>query len=156
MGKVVIDRVVFVCAGNICRSPIAEHAMRRTLLATGVDGIGVTSFGLVAQGGDAPVASTLRAATGAGLDLRSHRARRFDASLVRAGDLACVMEASQREAILAMGPLPLSRVALLGSFAPGPSIDIADPEDGGDLVFSACVSRILACVESLAKVITIA
>ena len=140
-------RVVFICAGNICRSVVALHAFRLALARRGVEGVASASFGLVAEDGDVPCEETLRAAAAAGLDLRSHVARRFDASLLGPDDEVIVMERSQRDFLLRVAGVP---VVLLGSLAPGPSEDIADPEHGDDAVFDACVARIVACAEALA------
>jgi protein-tyrosine-phosphatase len=144
-----MSRVLFVCAGNICRSPIAEHLLRRILRERGIEGIEVASAGVIARDGDVPAARTLRAASVAGLDLSRHRATRFDPSLVREGELVLVMERWQRDGVRAATGLPAERVLLLGSYAPGDE-EIADPEDGPDAVFDACVARLEACVTALA------
>lgn len=143
-------RVVFVCAGNICRSPVALHAFRRALARHSIDGVETASFGLVADDGDVPCAETLRAASDAGLDLGSHVARRLEPDLLRRDDLILVMELAQRDAVHALAS-PEAVVVVLGSLQPTEPVDISDPEGGDEEVFDACASRIVACVEVLAS-----
>jgi protein-tyrosine phosphatase len=142
-------RVVFVCAGNICRSALAMHAFRRVLVTRGIANIDTTSFGLVAIDGDVPRPKTIRAADAAGLDLRAHVARRLHAHHLQHGDHVFVMERAQVDGVRALAS-PARTIATLGSLLPSPLEDIADPEDGDNAVFDACVARILACVEALA------
>lgn len=141
-------RIVFVCAGNICRSPVAARALRRALAARGMEHVRIASFGLVAQDGDRPCAETLRAAAAVGLDLRDHEARRFSVDRVEPGDLYYVMENHQRETI--RSALPECDVTLLGSLLPAASAEIADPENGSDDIFDECIGRIVRCVDVLA------
>ena len=70
-------RVVFVCTGNTCRSPLAEVLARRIFAARALP-VAVTSAGIAAATG-APAAPEARAeAAGRGLDLDGHRARRVE------------------------------------------------------------------------------
>lgn len=55
-------RVVMVCTGNTCRSPMAEALMRKALRDRGIKGIEVLSCGLWAQAGDVPCENAVRAA----------------------------------------------------------------------------------------------
>ena len=141
-------RIVFICAGNICRSPMAEHAFRRALAARHIDGIEIASFGLVARDGDVPVEATLRAAAAVGLDLSAHRARRFESDRLRPDDALRVMEHSQRDEVVRRATL--RDVFLLGSLVPAATDEIADPEEGSEDIFDACAVRIVACADVLA------
>ena len=141
-------RLVLVCAGNICRSPLAEHAARRALAARRVDDVVVASFGLIAIDGDVPSAKTLRAGAAVGLDLRAHRAQRLRAGMLQPGDFTCTMESAQLDEILRMTDCH-EAVKLLGTFAPGASIEIGDPEDGDERAFNECARRIIDCVEAM-------
>ena len=140
-------RIVFVCAGNICRSPVAEHALRRALAADDRQHVRIASFGLVAQDGDRPCAETLRAAAAMGLDLRGHQARRFSVERVEPGDVFHVMEHWQHDAM--RSALTACDVRLLGSLVPAASAEIADPENGSDDIFDECIGRIVQCVDEL-------
>jgi len=143
-------RVLFVCAGNICRSPIAESFLRRRLLERGVDDALVESAGLIAIPGDVPIPETDRAASAAGLDLSTHRARRLVPAMLGPGVLIYTMEEAQRLEIEAMPGADPSAVHLLGGLLDPPQ-EIADPIGGSEDVFDQCVRLIDRSVAILAR-----
>ncbi|MEE8187566.1 MAG: low molecular weight protein-tyrosine-phosphatase [Kiloniellales bacterium] len=71
--------VLFVCTGNICRSPTAEGVMRHALAAAGLDGaVAVDSAGLGGwHVGEPPDGRAIRCAAQRGYDLSAQRARQF-------------------------------------------------------------------------------
>jgi protein arginine phosphatase len=99
-----VVRLLFVCSGNTCRSPLAEALARRALAERGLsDRIEVGSAGTGAtEGAPASEGSTAAALT-IGLDLSRHRSRPLTAELVAESDL-----------ILAMGVHHLARVLEIG------------------------------------------
>lgn len=112
--------VMTVCIGNICRSPLAEAALRRACPR-----IELSSAGLHApEGAPAdPVASTIAAERG--LDLSEHEARRFRSAEAGDCDLILVMEAGHKREILKKAPQLGGRVMLLTHWNGGQPI--ADP-----------------------------
>lgn len=66
-----VDSILFVCLGNICRSPIAE-AMAREILG---DDVRVESAGMIALSGNRATPEAVEAARERGFDIRGHRAR---------------------------------------------------------------------------------
>lgn len=136
-------RILVVCAGNICRSPLAEELLRRALSARGVDAE-VTSAGLWAEPG-LPASEGLGApARLRGVDLSRHRARQLEASHLSDADLVLVMTAAQQAQIDRLEPLVSARVLLLGE------ADIADPYLGNAATYEACAAEIEAGVEVFA------
>lgn len=86
------EHVVFVCTGNLCRSPMAEALLRRRLDEHGVEGVVVSSAGTrAAWSGATEVAVDV--VEGMGARLRGHRTCRVDRGLVEASDLVVVMTA---------------------------------------------------------------
>jgi protein-tyrosine-phosphatase len=69
-------KVLFVCAGNICRSPFAEGLARRLAAERGLD-VEFASAGEIALDGDRCPPDAIAAAKEFGVDLSSHRARRL-------------------------------------------------------------------------------
>ena len=96
-------RILFVCTGNTCRSPLAEAIARRLVEERGLRDISIGSAGASAWP-DAPASDgALLVALEHGLDLGDHRARLLSPEIVAGADL-----------VLAMGPHHLDRVEALG------------------------------------------
>lgn len=113
-------RVVFICYGNICRSPYAAARLRHMLAASGVTGVEVDSAGFI--GPDRPADPQAAAiARERGLELGAHRSKLVGAADVRRVDLCLVMTRAQRDQLREEYGVPAGRVELLGDF------DVADP-----------------------------
>jgi protein-tyrosine-phosphatase len=125
-------RVLFVCSGNTCRSPLAEALFRRLLDESGRNDIEVLSAGTGAYEGSPASEGAYLVAIEAGLDLSAHRARLLDRELVKQADLILAMSrghVSRAERLGGEG-----RVHLLGEYAGlgGDELEIRDPY-GGDV-----------------------
>lgn len=119
------SRLLIVCTGNICRSPVAAALLKKRLSNT------VTSAGLgalVGQGVD-PLAAAL--AEQSGLDVSEHQARQITQEMIREADLILVMSARQRRAIDQLAPAATGKTMLFGRWLGESSIkggeDIPDP-----------------------------
>lgn len=85
--------VVFVCWGNICRSPMAERVARGWADRDGVDGVTISSAGTSAEESGNPIdRRAARVLREAGYDPDGHRARRITAAEIRRADLVIGME----------------------------------------------------------------
>lgn len=97
--------ILVVCTGNVCRSPIAEAALRAKLAARfGERAPDVSSAGIAGWEGSAAVPETVQAAAERGLDAASHVARVLTPSMLAQADLVVCMAAEHREAIRALAP----------------------------------------------------
>ncbi len=110
-------KIVFVCTGNICRSPMGEAMLRHELAARGCDGIEVSSCGTwgVADQPATPHAVTTLGARG--IDLETHRARALDAAEIAAADLVIAMTSVHVDEIAQMVPAALPKVRLAKELA---------------------------------------
>ena len=126
-----MTRILFVCLGNICRSPTAEGVMRRLVSEHGLeDQIEIDSAGTGGwHVGAPPDARATEAAARRGTTL-SGAARRFDPSTdFDRFDLILAMDAENRHDLLALAPDEEAR-AKVRMFLPGDR-DVPDPYYGG-------------------------
>ncbi len=84
-------RLLFVCTGNTCRSPLAEAIARRVLQERGWGSVAVSSAGLGAFPGAPASDGSIQAALRHGLDLSGHRSAPIDAAKLEAADLVLTM-----------------------------------------------------------------
>ena len=118
-------KIVFVCTGNICRSPYAEFVARN--LIEGASGE-FTSAGTVARSGNPATDTGAAVAAELGVDLTPHQATLLSTEVVAGADLIYAMEDEHVEAVLRLDPQ--ASVALLrpdGLGIPDPTARIARP-----------------------------
>ena len=122
--------VVFVCAANICRSPVAEVLFADWLKRQSLPGEWrVSSAGIGAVVGSPATAYAQEIVEEQGLTLSRHRGRLVEASLLDAADVILCMTRAQQQTLQARFPESASRIYLLSSMA-GASHDIQDPYGG--------------------------
>ena len=149
-----IRSVLFVCHGNIYRSPFAAECFRTTLASSGRRGIAVGSAGFVGPGRPAPPEAQLLAER-FGVDLRQHQSRLVMGALLADYDLVVVMEAQQaRELARRFGVTGTCLV--LGDLDPelSDARTIVDPWRGSEQVLNLSYTRIQRCVSELTKLLS--
>ena len=121
-------RLLFVCSGNTCRSPLAA-ALAREIVAEHAAHVVVTSAGISAVDGEPASGHAQTVAAMEGGSLTDHRSARVDGGLVGAADLVLTMTAAHRESLHREWPQYRDRVMTLGDVA-GVDGDVADPFGG--------------------------
>ncbi len=146
-------RVVFVCTGNICRSPMAEVVFRWFAEQAGLgDRIVSTSAGTGEwHVGERADTRTLEALQRRGYDGTRHRARQFTPEDFDRNDLVIALDRSHERALSewARGPADVDKLSLLLTFDAQPDgvVDVPDPYYGGPEMFD----EVLAMIESASR-----
>jgi protein-tyrosine phosphatase len=133
-------RIVFVCLGNICRSPAAEGAMRRIAPDLTLDSAGTGGWHV----GDAPYGPMQDAARGRGIDLSNLKARQFTVDDFDAFDLIIAMDCQNKADIERLRPAGNTTPVRLMA-----ETDVPDPYytrdfDGALDMIEAAATRLLA------------
>ena len=139
-------RVLIICHGNICRSPMAEGYLRKLVVESRLGGIAVASAGVGALAGSAACDEARAVARLHGFSIDNHRARQLTEADLAAADEVLVMNRSQRDSLRSHADRP-GKVRLLAEFGPGGEVSIPDPY-GRDLeVYEDIYAQIEAAVD---------
>lgn len=144
-------RILFVCMGNICRSPTAEGVFRKLVqeraphLQVEIDSAGTHAYHV----GEPPDRRAIAAAARRGIDLSGLRARVVDQADFEAFDLLVAMDQLNREVLLDRSPDEYrERIRLMLEFVPTADVeDVPDPYYGGPVGFE----HVLDLVEEASK-----
>ena len=115
-------RLVFVCSGNICRSPLAALLWEAQYPAHNA-----ASAGFITQTGRRSPDNIQAVAAAGGLSLTEHRSRTLDEAMLRESDVIVLFEPRHFVQLRATFPRYLDRVLMLGAFLDPPQAAIDDP-----------------------------
>lgn len=144
-------RVVFVCWGNICRSPMAERVAIRYAERAGLSGVefssAATSTEELGEPMDPRAARTLRRH---GYSADGHLAHQIDAAELERADLVIAMEQLHVERLRRLDP-DAEQIALLTDFDPAaePGTGVPDPWYGDEAGFSDTLAAIEAAMPGI-------
>lgn len=144
-----MQKVLMVCLGNICRSPLAEGIMLKLIKENNinmrVDSAGTSDYHI----DEAPDKRTIANAAKHKVDLKPLRARQFKASDFDKFDKIYVMDKSNMANVLALATTEEQKAKvdlLLNASNPGMNLEVPDPYFGGEqgfedvfqMVYKAC------------------
>ena len=144
--RMTAERIVFVCTGNTCRSPMAEGLFRKLLAerlgcapeSLPQHGFDVASAGIAAMNGAPASHESVEICATHGVDLRSHASQSLQLPLVESSDRLYTMTAGHRDAIQHHFPTYADRVQLLSR----QGRDVSDPIGSGWSAYERCFSEI--------------
>lgn len=147
-------KIVFVCTGNTCRSPMAAGLAKKNLaeqLECGVGelrnhGIDVVSAGIFASDGSKATPEAISAAKSLGADISRHHSRKLTSELINDADMVFCMTSFHVEAVRQMLPTAAGKVRTLASGS-----DIPDPIGGGAAVYGKTALKIQQALLSALK-----
>jgi protein-tyrosine-phosphatase len=141
-------RMMFVCTGNTCRSPMAERLAKQKLQKEGRSDFEVLSRGLNVGSIGEPMTNEARAAVRAsGADADGHAALALANSDVIWADVILTMTSAQAGELLQRFPAAKGKVFTLGEYS-GVGGEIADPFGGDDARYRASAAQISAGVDA--------
>ncbi|PZM09611.1 low molecular weight protein-tyrosine-phosphatase [Rhizobium tubonense] len=145
-------QILFVCAGNICRSPLAEGIFRHMVINAGR----AAEFNIGSAGtgswheGDAPDPRSISIATGHGIDISRQRARRVTTEDFDRFDLILAMDHDNLRNLQKVAPgEAIGKIHLFNSYAMGTDEDIPDPYYGDREDFETVYTMLLTGCSSL-------
>ena len=130
-------KIIFICTGNTCRSPMAEGLFRRLLAERGITDITCDSAGLFANPGEPAVAACREL----GVDLSDHRAKPLSQEMLQSADLFVVMMQSHAGVLKSSG-VPQEKIRVLGG-------GVGDPFGGSMAIYRASRDQIQKALEEL-------
>src|SRR6185295_3371375 len=142
--------ILFVCTGNVCRSPMAEGILRYALQGRG--DFRVLSAGLGAMEGQPPSAYAIQAVRELGIDISRQRSRMLTPELVHQADFIFGMTHSHIDTVMLLYPHAAEKTFLLREFDETLDLfekDISDPIGGSYEVYLNCRDQIEQGIASL-------
>lgn len=146
--------VLFVCSGNICRSPTAEGLMRHYSQEAGLSDILIESAGTHGlHQGDPPDDRAVRTSLSHGIDIRKQRARKFQAEDFDRFDLIFGMDNGHVQHLrsMALTDEHVNKIHLFLDYTDQESGDVPDPYYGADDGFEQVYNIIENGIKSLVK-----
>lgn len=137
--------MLFVCKGNICRSPFAAAYARRLLPGAAT----VTSAGYYPKTGRRPPEAALAAASAMGVHLGDHRSRIISEEAVKEADVIFVFDANDLAMVRRRFPAARSKTFLLGLLSPQGATVITDPYGKSGAEFDHTYRTIASSLDSV-------
>ncbi len=148
-----MKNVLFVCTGNICRSPMAEGLLRK--MASRRGDIEVFSAGLGAMHGQRASSHAVEVLHREGIDISGHRSQPVSADLIERADFVFAMTRDHLEMLLLLYPEAAHKMRLLraGEADEGGRADVCDPIGGSLRTYEACKDEIKSALGRIIDII---
>ena len=137
-----VERLVFICLGNICRSPFAEEIARKS-------GIPAVGFGLSTTTGAPAFELGQQTARKFDIDLTSHCATDWKDFELKDSDLLLTMEIRHAKRVKQLIGDSKAQIALLGHWAQPKRLHIHDPHQHDEIYFTNCYQVLSTATEHL-------
>lgn len=143
-------KILFVCTGNTCRSPMAEGILSKVAANNGLD-IQVKSAGIFALAGGKASEYSIEVMSENGMDISKHTSSLLTEDLIRESDLILTMTISHKMDILNMFPSGEGKTYTLNEYAFSRERNIADPYGGRKKDYENTYNEIYSAIEMVIK-----
>ena len=132
------ERILVVCVGNICRSPMAEYFFKQAMPERQISSAGIS--GLVGHPADDKAMQCMQQL---GISMQAHVARKLNADMIKQADLILVMSQNQQKHIEQTWPFAKGKTFRLGHWQ---GKNVADPFQKDQETFNDACALIQQCV----------
>ncbi len=139
-------RVLFLCLGNICRSPLAERYAARRVAAADAD-LDVASAGFVEREGRSSPDTAVDVAPEFGVDLSEHSSAHVTREQVDESDLVLLMDVDNYRRLRQRFPDAVEKAFLLDAVRDEGGVEISDPIHGDHETFRTVYGEVAAAVD---------
>ncbi len=153
-----INKILFICTGNICRSVSAAGFLKK-MLEDSEPSIIIETAGIAALDGKQASEKTLQILRQHNIEMDSHRSRKLTSEIVDSANALFVMEKAHRTSIAKEYPSAQTKLFMLSNFYPDPKTfpresDIPDPIGKNDFFYGNVNEMIQLCCMALCKELT--
>lgn len=140
-----IKRILVICIGNICRSPMVEYFLKQQYPHLQIESAGIA--GMVGHAADEKASLCMQSL---GIDMSPHVARKLNAEMIKQADLVLVMSQNQQKHLEQTWPFAKGKTFRLGHWQ---ARNIADPYQHDQAVFDDTCQLIQSCIADWKKYI---
>lgn len=141
-----MQKIMFICTGNICRSAMAEGIMKKKVEDQGID-VKVYSCGVYAEDGDGATYNACEAAKEYDVDITQHKATNIRNSNIQDMDIILCATKGHKRLVLQLYPNLSNKVFTMKEFANGKEEDISDPWGYDMSTYTRCAEEIVQAID---------